>query len=275
VKAIVTEFCDCFPDELPNSLPPERNVAHAIPIGNNPVPPVRGMYRLSPVEREEVARTLKELLAKGFIEPSSSPFVSPILFVRKKEGTLRMVVDYRGVNKITERNQYPLPRVDDLLDQLNGAKVFSSLDLMSGYHQVRITPRTSPKRHSSRHKVCISFGYCPLDSHNAPATFQKVMNDVLKSLIGNVSLVYMDDILVYSRNAEEHEEHLRLVLQLLREHKLYCKFKKCSFFQAEVAFLGHMVSGEGVRADPRKVDAVNSWPQPLNVHHVRCFLGLT
>jgi hypothetical protein len=266
VQAVVNEFADVFPAELPPGLPPDRNVSEMH---------LRGMYRLSPVEREEVTATLKQLLSKGFIEPSTSAYASPILFVRKKEGTLRMVVDYRGVNKITERNQYPLPRIDDLLDQLNGARVFSSLDLMSGYHQVRITPEDVPKTAFKTPEGLYQFRVLPFGLTNAPATFQKVMNDVLKPVIGKCALVYMDDILVYSRNAAEHEEHLRLVLQLLREHKLYCKLPKCSFFRSEVAFLGHLVSGEGVRADPRKVEAVRTWPTPLNVHDVRCFLGLT
>jgi transposase InsO family protein len=272
---LVTEYDDVFPDDLPDELPPHRNTAHAIPTKDNSVPPVKPMYRLSPVEREEVTRTLQELLKRGFIEPSTSPFASPILFVRKKEGTLRMVVDYRGVNKITERNQYPLPRIDDLLDQLNGARVFSSLDLMSGYHQVRITEEDVPKTAFRTPQGLYQFRVLPFGLTNAPATFQKVMNDVLGSLVGKCVVVYMDDILVYSKNATEHEEHLRMVLQLLREHKLYCKLKKCSFFQKEVAFLGHLVSGEGVRADPRKVETVRSWPTPLAVHDVRCFLGLT
>jgi hypothetical protein len=274
-QRILNDFSDVFPDELPSGLPPPRNISHAIPMVNDSVPPTRPMYRSSPAERAEVVKTLEELLIKGFIEPSTSPFASPILFVRKKEGTLRMVIDYRGINKLTKRNQYPLPRIDDLLDHLNGAQVFSSLDLMSGYHQVQITEEDIPKTAVRTPQGLYQFKVLPFGLTNAPATFQKVMNDVLQPLLGKCVLVYMDDILVYSKNAAEHEEHLCAVLQLLREHKLNCKLKKCSFFQSEVAFLGHLVSGAGVRADPQKVEAVRAWPAPRTVHDIRCFLGLT
>jgi hypothetical protein len=274
-ESLVKEFADVFPDELPDSLPPHRNVTHAIPTKDDTIPPVRPLYRLSPAEKEEVVRVLADLTRKGFIEASTSPYASPILFVRKKEGTLRMVVDYRGINKLTIKNKYPLPRIDDLLDQLSGAQVFSSLDLMSGYHQIRITEQDVPKTAFRTPQGLFQFKVLPFGLTNAPATFQAVMNDVLKPLIGKCVLVYMDDILVYSKNEHEHAEHLRQVLQLLREHHLYCKLKKCSFFQREVSFLGHLVSGEGIRADPQKVHAVQSWPAPRNIHELRCFLGLT
>jgi hypothetical protein len=274
-QRIVNDFSDVFPDELPSGLPPPRNISHAIPMVNDSVPSTRPMYRLSPAERAEVVKTLEELLSKGFIEPTTSPFASPILFVRKKEGTLRMVIDYRGINKLTKRNQYPLPRIDDLLDHLNGAQVFSSFDLMSGYHQGRITEEDIPKTAFRIPQGLYQFKVLPFGLTNAPATFQKVMNDVLQPLLGKCVLVYMDDILGYSKNGAEHEEHLCAVLQLLREHKLYCKLKKCSFFQSEVAFLGHLVRGAGVRADPQKVEAVRAWPAPRTVHDIRCFLGLT
>jgi Reverse transcriptase (RNA-dependent DNA polymerase)/RNase H-like domain found in reverse transcriptase/Integrase zinc binding domain/Chromo (CHRromatin Organisation MOdifier) domain/Retroviral aspartyl protease/Integrase core domain/Retrotransposon gag protein/Zinc knuckle len=275
VANLLQEFSDVFPNDLPPNLPPDRGVTHAIPIPDGQVPPVKPMYRLSPLERAEVNKTLHDLLEKGFIEPSSSNFASPILFVKKKDGTLRMVIDYRGVNKLTVKNKFPLPRIDDLLDQLSGANVFSSLDLLSGYHQIRITDDDVSKTAFRTPQGLFQFKVLPFGLTNAPATFQAVMNKVLAPLLGKCVVVYMDDILVYSRNEDEHVEHLRAVLALLREHQLYCKLKKCSFFMREVSFLGHLVGEAGVRADPAKVKTVVDWPVPRNVHDLRCFLGLT
>jgi transposase InsO family protein len=233
------------------------------------------MYRLSPKEKAEMESQVKQLLKEGKIEPSSSPYGAPILFVSKKDGSMRMVIDYRALNKITVKNRYPLPRIDDLLDTLAGAKVFSSLDLTSGYHQIRIEPEDVPKtafRTPLGHfqwKV-LSFGLT-----NAPATFQSVMNHVFRPYLGKFVLVYMDDILVFSATPKEHEQHLRAVLELLREHQLYVKRSKCSFNQPELGFLGHIVGQSGLQVDPKKVQSVLQWPEPKNVSDVRKFLGLT
>ncbi len=145
LQDLLHEFQDVFPDELPSGLPPDRGVHHTIPVEPGAKPPFQRMYRVSPAELKEVQTQIADLLAKGYIEPSSSPFGAPILFVKKKDGSLRMVVDYRALNKITVKNKYPLPRVDDLLDKLGGAQLFSSLDLTSGYHQIRITEEDVPK----------------------------------------------------------------------------------------------------------------------------------
>ena len=275
MRALLSEYADVFPVELPPGLPPVRQVGHTIPLVPGSAPPFKAMYRLSVREREEMERQVKDLLAKGYIEPSSSPFGAPILFVSKKDGGMRMCIDYRALNAITVKNRYPLPRIDDLLDQLSGAKVMSSLDLQSGYHQIRMQDDDVPKtafRTPLGHfqwKV-LSFGLT-----NAPATFQAVMNDVFRPCIGKFVLVYLDDILVYSRSADEHVQHLRTVLQLLRDHKLYAKLSKCSFNLPELEFLGHIVGADGVRPDPHKVQSVRQWPVPRDVRQVRSFLGLT
>ena len=238
-------------------LPPPRPIFHTIPLQDpNSQPPFRPTYRLSPLETREVDKQVTELLAKGYIEPSSSPFGAPILFVKKKDGTLRMVIDYRALNKLTFKNRYPLPRIDDLLDTAQGATIFSSLDLMSGYHQIRILDEDIPKtafRTPFGHYQwrVLSFGLT-----NAPATFQAVMNDVFRKQLNKTVLVYLDDILVFSKSPEQHIQHLREVLQTLRDNHLFAKLSKCSFGRSEVDFLGHVLSKDGLKVDPKKTAAV-------------------
>ncbi len=274
IEALLAEYADVMPSELPG-MPIDRGIGHAIPlIPGVHKPPSRPLYRLSPLELAEVKKQVTDLLLKGLIEPSSSPYGAPILFVQKKDGSLRMCIDYRALNKITVRNQYPLPRIDDLLDQLQGAKVFTSLDLQSGYHQIRITEEDQPKTAFKtpmglyQFKV-LSFGLC-----NAPSTFQAVMNSIFGDLIGRSVLVYLDDILVFSRSPDEHVVHLRQVLDRLRQHKLYVKRSKCEFNRAELPFLGHIVGVDGVRVDPRKAAAVREYPKPQTVTQLRSFMGM-
>lgn len=252
----------------------EQPVYHTIPLESGTQPVFRPMYRLSQAETAEVKRQLEELLAKGLIEPSTSPYGAPVLFVQKKDGSLRMCIDFRALNKHTIKNRYPLPRIDDLLDQLRGAKVFSSLDLQSGYHQIRITEEDVPKTAFRTPFGHYQFKVLCFGLTNAPATFQHAMNSAFRGLLGKFVLVYLDDILVFSKNEQEHVEHLRQVLDILRQQKYYAKMSKCEFMKAEVPFLGHLVSAAGVRVDPRKVEAIRDWPTPTTVTQVRSFLGL-
>ena len=277
VQALITEFSDVFPAELPAGEPPDRGVTHAIPTIPGAKPPARPMYRLSPREMEEARKQVQELLAKGLVQPSTSPYAAPIMFVAKADGSLRMVQDYRPLNAITVKNQFPLPRIDDLLDSLNGARVFSSLDLQSGFHQIRIPEED---RHKTAFRVPgmhLEFKVLSMGLVNAPGTFQACMTRVFGDLInrpGSGVLVYLDDILVYSRTAAEHEQMLRTVLQRLREHKLYAKLKKCEFNMPELKFLGHIVGREGIKPDPAKVKVVQDWPTPRTATELRSFLGL-
>ena len=274
IQTVLDEYADRFPDDL-HELPKERPVFHTIPLQDpNAPPPFRPLYRLSPLERQEVETQVKSLLAKGFIEPSNSPYGAPILFVQKKDGSLRMVIDYRALNKLTIKNRYPLPRIDDLLDGATGATVFSSLDLMSGYHQIRIQPDDIPKTAFRTPFGLFQWKVLSFGLTNAPATFQAVMNDIFRPLIHKCVLVYLDDILVYSKTMEEHAEHLRQVLQILRDQDFYAKLSKCSFAQSELEFLGHILGKDGLRVDPRKTAAVESWPTPTDISQVRSFLGL-
>jgi hypothetical protein len=274
VQAVVDKYSDVFA-EIPRGLPPVREgVSHTIPLVEGAQPPHRRMYRLSPRERDEVEKQVKELLEKEWIEPSTSPYGAPVIFAQKKDGTLRMCVDYRALNSITVKNRYPLPRIDDLLDRLYGATVFSSLDLQMGYHQIRITDADVNKTAFVTHKGLYQYRVLCFGVSNAPSTFQSVMNRALAPVLDKTAMVYMDDILVFSKNPDDHARHLEEVLQLLREAKLYAKLSKCSFAQQETNFLGHVISKEGIKVDPRKIKVIVDWPQPTTPEHLRSFLGL-
>ncbi|WVZ70514.1 hypothetical protein U9M48_019175 [Paspalum notatum var. saurae] len=229
---------------------------------------------VAPKEQELIKENIDELLGKGFIRPSSSPWAFPVLFVDKKDGSRRMCVDYRALNDVTIKNKYPLPRIDDLFDQLQGACVFSKIDLRSGYHQIKIRPSDIPKtafftRFGLYEYKVMSFGLT-----NAPAYFMNLMNKVFMEYLDKFVVVFIDDILIYSKTEEEHEEHLRLVLQKLREHKLYAKLSKCEFWLDQVPFLGHIVSKGGIMVDPSKISSVMDWKGLEVVKEVRGFLGL-
>ena len=195
IKDILSQYADVFATELPKGVPQDRGAFETIPLEPGAVPPFRPIYRLSPVEKDEVTKQIGELLSKGLIEPSLSPFGAPILFVAKKDGSLRMVVDYRALNKLTIKNRYPLPRIDDLLDQLQGARIFSSLDLLSGYHQVPLHPSDVPKTAFRTPIGSYQFRVLSMGLTNAPSTFSHVMNGVFKGLIRKSVPIYLDDIL--------------------------------------------------------------------------------
>ncbi|WVZ98384.1 hypothetical protein U9M48_043839 [Paspalum notatum var. saurae] len=271
---MVSDFPDVFPEDLPG-LPPDRNVEFAIELVPGTAPVSKRPYRMAPDELKELKTQLQEQLDKGFIRPSSSPWGCPALFVEKKDqGGKRLCVDYRPLNAVTVKNKYPLPHIDILFDQLGGATVFSKIDLRSAYHQIKVREEDIPKTAFSTcyglyEYLVMSFGLT-----NAPAFFMYLMNSVFMNELDKFVAVFIDDILVYSKNEKEHEEHLRIVLSRLREHKLYAKFSKCAFWLKEVAFLGHILSAKGVAVDPSKVEDVLNWKQPQTVTEIRNFLGL-
>ena len=270
---LVREFPDVFPEELPG-IPLEREVDLAIEIVPGTVPMFRAPYRMAPTELKELKSQLQELLDKGFIRPSVSPWGAPVLFVKKKDGTLRMCIDYRQINKVTVKNKYPLSRIEDLFDQLKGAGVFSKIDLRSGYYQLRVKEGDVPKTAFRTRYSHYEFLVMPFGLTNAPAAFMDLMNRIFRPYVDQFVVVFINDILVYSKDAQEHEHHLRIVLEMLREKKLYAKLSKCDFWLKEVSFLGHIVSAEGIRVDPTRIEAVVNWKAPRNVTEVRSFLGL-
>ena len=211
---------------------------------------------------------------KGFIRSSVFPWGAPVLFVKKKDGTLRTCTDYRQINKVTVKNKYPFPRIEDIFDQLKGASVFSKIDLRSGYYQLRVKDVDVPKTAFRTQYGNYEFLVMPFGLTNGPTAFMDLMNRVFQPYLDQFVVVFIDDILVYSKDAQEHEQHLRIVLQILREKQLFVKLRKCDFWLKEVLFLGHIVYVEGIRVDPAKIEAVVSWKPPRNVIEVRSFLGL-
>ncbi len=273
LKVVLDAYQDVF-EPLPPGLPPERDVDHHIDLLPGTKPPSKQCYRMSPAELAEVRRQLAEYTDKGWIEPSVSPYGAPVLLVKKKDGSMRCCVDYRALNASTIKNKYPLPRIDEMLDQLHGATVFSKIDLQSGYHQVRIAAEDVEKTAFRTRYGLFQFLVLPFGLTNAPATFQHLMNSVLRPYLDKFVLVYLDDILIYSKNEAEHLRHIQTVLAVLRQHKLFARLSKCAFGLESVEFLGHIVSKDGICVDPKKVEVIKQWPTPKSQKDVRSFLGL-
>nr|CAE02835.3 OSJNBa0014F04.1 [Oryza sativa Japonica Group]CAE03534.1 OSJNBa0061C06.22 [Oryza sativa Japonica Group] len=261
---IVREFGDVFPEELPG-MPPKREIEFRIDLAPGTTPLYKRPYRMAANELAEVKKQLEELKEKGYIRPSTSPWGAPVIFVEKKDKTKRMCVDYRALNEVTIKNKYPLPRIDDLFDQLKGATVFSKIDLRSGYHQLRIREEDIPKTAFTTRYGLYEFTVMSFGLTNAPAFFMNLMNKVFMEYLDKFVVVFINDILIYSQSEEDHQHHLRLVLGRLREHQLYAKLSKCEFWLSEVKFLGHVISAKGVAVDPETVTAVTNWKQPKTV----------
>ena len=252
---IIRDFPDVFPKELPG-LPPHREIEFAIEVVPGATPASITPYIMAPLELKEFKLQLQELLEKGFIRPSVSPWGAPMLFVKKKDGTLRLCIDYRQLNKLTVKNKYLLPGIDDLFDQLKGSSIFSKIDLRSGYHQLRIKDANVHKTTFRTLYGHYEFLVMPFGLINAPAAFMDLMNCVFRPYVDQFVVVFIDDILVYSKDRESHDTHLQVVLETLRKEQLYAKLSKCEFWMNEVSFLRHIVSKEGIRVDPKKIEVV-------------------
>jgi len=270
---VVREFSDVFPEKLPG-LPPPRDVELGIDLVPGTAPISKAPYRMAPIELQELKKQLEEMIELGFIRPSVSPWGAPVLFVKKKDGSMRLCIDYRELNKVTIKNRYPLPRIDDLFDQLKGAGVFSKIDLRSGYHQIAVRSEDIQKTAFRSRYGHYEFKVMPFGLTNAPAVFMDQMNRTFHEYLDKCVVIFIDDILIYSKNEEEHEGHLRTILSILRQYRWFAKLSKCEFWLSEVAFLGHVISKEGVMVDPSKISAVKEWKAPKSVTEVRSFLGL-
>ncbi|CAI7932609.1 unnamed protein product, partial [Closterium sp. NIES-54] len=274
IQNLLNGYTDVFPDDLPAELPPERAIDHSIRLVPGSTPPVRPTYRMSTAELLELRRQLDDLLEKGFIRPSTSPYAAPVLFTRKKEGDLRLCIDYRALNAITIKNKYLLPRVEELFDMLGEATVFSKLDLRSGYHQIRLAEDDISKTAFRTRYGHFEFRVLPFGLTNAPATFMGLMNDIFRPFLDRFVIVFLDDILIFSKSLEEHAQHLRIVLDTLRHHRLYAKLSKCTFACSSIGFLGHVISSKGIAMDPAKVQCLADWPAPRTVAELQSFIGL-
>lgn len=272
IDQVIPEFKERF-DE-PQGLPPHRQFDHNIPLLPNAKPVTKKPYRYSPQQKNEIEKQVTQMLQQGIIQSNVSPFASPVLLVKKKDGTWRFCVDYRGLNEITVKNKYPMPVVEELLDELADAQWFTKLDLRSGYHQIRLVEQDEAKTAFRTHQGHYEFKVMPFGLTNAPATFQGLMNTIFSAVIRKFVLVFVDDILIYSKSLEEHVDHLRTVFQLLQQHGLFVKASKCSFAQQHLDYLGHVIGIHGVSTDPEKVMAVQHWPIPKNLKQLRGFLGL-
>ncbi|GJZ07862.1 putative reverse transcriptase domain-containing protein [Tanacetum coccineum] len=270
---IVRDFPEVFPEDLPG-LPPARPMEFQIDLIPRVAPVARALYRLTPSEMKELLEQLQEISDKGFIRPSSSPWGAPVLFVKKKDGSFRMCIDYRELNKLTVKNRYPLPRIDDLFDQLQGSSIYSKIDLRSGYHQLRVREQDIPKTAFQTRYGHYEFQVMPFGLTNAPAVFMDLMNRVCKPYLDKFIIVFIDDILIYSKDKKEHEEHLKAILELLKKEKLYAKFSKCEFWIPKVQFLGHVIDSRGIHVDPAKIESIKNWASPKTPMEIRQFLGL-
>jgi hypothetical protein len=268
---VVQEYPDVFPEELPG-MPPDRDIEIVIELLPQTPPISKMLYRMPVNELAELKKQIAELESKGFIRPSSSPWGAHVLFVEKKDGTQQMCMDYHSLNEVTIKNEYPLPWIEDLFDQMKGASAFLKIDLRSGYYQLKIWESHIPKIAFHTRYGLYKYTMMSFRLTNTPTYFMYIMNKVLMEYLDKFMVVFIDDILIFSKTEEDHEMHLRLEMEKLRTHQLYAKFNKCEFWLSEVAFLGHVISAGGISVDPGKVGDVLNWMPPKNVLEIRSFL---
>lgn len=273
MQQLLSQFADIY--QKPTQLPPHRDIEHHINLKDGTDPVNVRPYRYAYFQKAEIEKQVQDMLQSGLIRASTSLFSSPVLLVKKKDGSWRFCTDYRALNSVTIRDRFPIPSVEDMLDELYGAAYFTKLDLISGFHQVRVHSadihKTAFRTHNGHYEYLVMpFGLC-----NAPSTFQALMNTIFRPYLRKFVLVFFDDVLIYSPDWNTHLEHVRQAFELLRQHKLYLRLNKCAFGQQQIEYLGHVVTHDGVRVDQGKIKAMLEWPQPTNISELRGFLGLT
>ena len=269
----LSQYAEVFQEPSEDVFATETKTRHHIPLIEGETAPWGPIYSLSANELRVLREYLESALQKGWIQPSESSAGAPILFVQKQDGSLRLCVDYRGLNRVTKKNRYPLPLIPEILDRLSGAQIFTKLDLRDAYHRIRVAEEDRWKTAFRTRYGHFEYLVMPFGLTNAPATFQGYINEALRGLLDNICVAYMDDILIFSRDEEEHEKHVRLVLERLKEYSLYAKLSKCKFFEREVDFLGYRVGVDGVSMDPSRVEAIREWPVPKSFRDIQVFLG--
>ncbi len=274
-EKLIKEYSDVLTNDPPSTLPPKINLVHRIILQRPNDTTFRRQYKLSHAEQIELTKQVNDLMKRNWIRPSASPFNSPVLFVKKKDGSLRMCVDYRALNNLTIKDKFPIPDIEKLTSDLGKAKVYSKLDLMSGYYQVRIEETDIDKTAFSTENGHYEWMVMPFGLPNAPSTFQRLMNNILAPYLSKFVKVYIDDILIYSEHTADHFDHVRTVLQTLRENKLIAKLSKCAFFFKKLRFLGFVITPEGVETDPDKIKVIKEWPTPTSIKEAQSFLGFT
>jgi hypothetical protein len=274
LQALISKHQMVF--STPQGLPPSRSVHdHSIPLVSGSLPPNIRSYRHPFSQKNEIEKMVQELLNACIIHSSTSPYSSPVVMVLKKEGSWRMCPDFRALNKLTIKDKFPIPVIDDLLDELSGAQFFTKLDLRSGYHQIRMKEEDIPKMEFFTHEGHYEFLVMPFGLCNSPSTFQSLMNHVFCPFLHHFVLVFFDDILIYRKTWIDHLTHVDQVLHLLSQHQLFLKQSKCAFGASEVEYLGHLVGKDGVRVDLKKIEAMKDWRHPKTLKILRGFLGLT
>ncbi|KAL0549008.1 hypothetical protein IC582_013487 [Cucumis melo] len=273
VQKILAKYNDVF--EWSETLPPRRAIEHHIHLKTGTEPVNVRPYWYAFQQKAEMEKLVDEMMSSGIIQPDNSPYSSLVLLVKKTDGSWRFCMNYRALNNATVPDKFPIPVIEELFDELNGANLFSKIDLKAGYHQIRMHKEDIEKTAFRTHEGHYEFLVMPFGLTNAPATFQSLVNSVFRFYLRKFVLVFFDYILIYSRGMEEHAYHLELVLEVLREHKLYANKKKCNFAYQKVEYLGHIVSGKGVEVDPEKIRSIKQWPVLKNAGEVRGSLGLT
>lgn len=273
IAKIREEFSSVFRSDLPEGLPPEREIDHKIEVETGSTPPHLGMFQLSPAELIATKEYITDLLKKKKIRPSKSPYGAPLFFVKQK-GSLRAVIDYRALNRITKHNNAPIPRTDEMFDRLGQARYYSKLDLKTGFHQIRIAPADVEKTAFKTKYGHFEFLVMPMGLRNAPATFQTLMNAIFRAHIDEFIVIYLDDILVFSDSKEEYLRHLRIVLSRLQENELYVGKNKYTLGKTETEFLGLIVGRDGMKIGEGRKRLIKDWPVPTSITEVRSFLGL-
>ncbi|GJY00541.1 ty3-gypsy retrotransposon protein [Tanacetum coccineum] len=272
LDSLLSLFASLF--QVPTNLPPHRLIDHRIHLLPNTKPVNVRPYRYPHYQKREMEKLVMEMLSQGIIRFSHSLFSSPVLLVKKKDGSYRFCVDYRALNAVTVKDKFPIPMADKMFDELGGTTIFTKLDLRARYHQIRVHERDVYKTAFRTHDGHYEFLVMPFGLTNAPSTFQATMNRLFSSYLRKFIIVFFDDILVYSTTLNAHLEHLEFVFQCLREHQFYIKQSKCVFGEATLEYLGHIISGCGVEMNPNKVAVIHEWPIPTNQRQVRGFLGL-